>query len=76
MRNMKFVKRIGAVALAACMVLSCTGCGGASNKGASEGTTEVTTEGGRARFLWQQRQDLQATFDNELIPLFEKRIQK
>ena len=45
MRNMKFVKRIGAVALAVCMVLSCAGCGGASNKGASEGTTEVTTEG-------------------------------
>ena len=43
MRNMKFVKRIGAVALAVCMVLSCAGCGSSSNKGASEGTTEVTT---------------------------------
>ena len=46
MRNMKFAKRIGAVVLAVCMVLSCAGCGGSSNKGASEETTEVTTEGG------------------------------
>ena len=35
---MKFVKRIGAAALAACMVLSCVGCGSSSNKGAAEGT--------------------------------------
>ncbi len=32
MRNMKFAKRIGAVVLAVCMVLSCAGCGGSSNK--------------------------------------------
>ena len=51
MRNMKFVKRIGAVALAVCMVLSCAGCGSSSNKGASEGTTEVTTEGGNSKIL-------------------------
>ena len=72
MRNMKFVKRIGAVALAVCMVLSCAGCGGASNKGASEGTTEVTTEGGNSKILVAAAASLQATFDNELIPLFEK----
>lgn len=72
MRNMKFVKRIGAVALAVCMVLSCAGCGGASNKGASEGTTEVTTEGGKSKILVAAAASLQATFDNELIPLFEK----
>ena len=68
MRNMKFVKRIGAVALAVCMVLSCAGCGGASNKGASEGTTE----GGKSKILVAAAASLQATFDNELIPLFEK----
>ena len=72
MRNMKFLKRIGAVALAVCMVLSCAGCGGASNKGASEGTTEVTTEGGKSKILVAAAASLQATFDNELIPLFEK----
>ena len=72
MRNMKFVKRIGAVALAVCMVLSCAGCGGASNKGASEGTTVVTTEGGKSKILVAAAASLQATFDNELIPLFEK----
>ena len=72
MRHMKFVKRIGAVALAVCMVLSCAGCGGASNKGASEGTTEVTTEGGKSKILVAAAASLQATFDNELIPLFEK----
>ena len=44
MRNMKFVKRIGVVALAACMVLSCVGCGSSSNKGAAEGTTEIAAE--------------------------------
>ena len=49
MRNMKFVKRIGAAALAACMVLSCVGCGSSSNKGAAEGTTEVTAEGGQTK---------------------------
>ena len=72
MRNMKFVKRIGAVVLAVCMVLSCAGCGGASNKAASEGTTEVTTEGGNSKILVAAAASLQATFDNELIPLFEK----
>lgn len=72
MRNMKFAKRIGAVVLAVCMVLSCAGCGGASNKGASEETTEVTTEGGNSKILVAAAASLQATFDNELIPLFEK----
>ena len=60
MRNMKFVKRIGVAVLAACMVLSCVGCGSSSNKGAAEGTTEIAAA------------SLQATFDDELIPLFEK----
>ena len=72
MRNMKFAKRIGVVVLAVCMVLSCAGCGGSSNKGASEGTTEVTTEGGKSKILVAAAASLQATFDNELIPLFEK----
>ena len=44
MRNMKFVKRIGVAVLAACMVLSCVGCGSSSNKGAAEGTTEIAAE--------------------------------
>ena len=72
MGNMKFAKRIGAVVLAVCMVLSCAGCGGSSNKGASEETTEVTTEGGNSKILVAAAASLQATFDNELIPLFEK----
>ena len=72
MRNMKFAKRIGAVVLAVCMVLSCAGCGGSSNKGASEETTGVTTEGGNSKILVAAAASLQATFDNELIPLFEK----
>lgn len=72
MRNMKFAKKIGAVVLAVCMVLSCAGCGGSSNKGASEETTEVTTEGGNSKILVAAAASLQATFDNELIPLFEK----
>ena len=72
MRNMKFAKRIGAVVLAVCMVLSCAGCGGSSNKGASEETTEVTTEGGQTKISVAAAASLQATFDNELIPLFEK----
>ena len=72
MRNMKFAKRIGAVVLAVCMVLSCAGCGGSSNKGESEETTEVTTEGGNSKILVAAAASLQATFDNELIPLFEK----
>ena len=72
MRNMKFAKRIGAVVLAVCMDLSCAGCGGSSNKGASEETTEVTTEGGNSKILVAAAASLQATFDNELIPLFEK----
>ena len=72
MRNMKFAKRIGAVVLAVCMVLSCAGCGGSSNKGASEETTEVTTEGGNSKILVAAAASLQVTFDNELIPLFEK----
>ena len=72
MRTMKFAKRIGAVVLAVCMVLSCAGCGGSSNKGASEETTEVTTEGGNSKILVAAAASLQATFDNELIPLFEK----
>lgn len=69
---MKFAKRIGAVVLAVCMVLSCAGCGGSSNKGASEETTEVTTEGRNSKILVAAAASLQATFDNELIPLFEK----
>lgn len=69
---MKFAKKIGAVVLAVCMVLSCAGCGGSSNKGASEETTEVTTEGGNSKILVAAAASLQATFDNELIPLFEK----
>lgn len=72
MRNMKFAKRIGVVVLAVCMVLSCAGCGDSSNKGASEETTEVTTEGGNSKILVAAAASLQATFDNELIPLFEK----
>lgn len=72
MGNMKFAKRIGVVVLAVCMVLSCAGCGGSSNKGASEETTEVTTEGGNSKILVAAAASLQATFDNELIPLFEK----
>ena len=72
MGNMKFAKRIGAVVLSVCMVLSCAGCGGSSNKGASEETTEVTTEGGNSKILVAAAASLQATFDNELIPLFEK----
>ena len=72
MRNMKFVKRIGAAALAACMVLSCVGCGSSSNKGAAEGTTEVTAEGGQTKISVAAAASLQATFDDELIPLFEK----
>ena len=72
MRNMKFAKRIGAVVLAVCMVLSCAGCGGSSTTGASEETTEVTTEGGNSKILVAAAASLQATFDNELIPLFEK----
>ena len=54
------------------MVLSCAGCGGSSNKGASEETTEVITEGGNSKILVAAAASLQATFDNELIPLFEK----
>ena len=72
MRNMKFVKRIGVVALAACMVLSCVGCGSSSNKGAAEGTTEVAAEGGQTKISVAAAASLQATFDDELIPLFEK----
>ena len=72
MRNMKFVKRIGAAALAACMVLSCVGCGSSSNKGAAEGTTEVAAEGGQTKISVAAAASLQATFDDELIPLFEK----
>lgn len=55
------------------MVLSCAGCGGSSNKGASEGTSEVATEGGNSKILVAAAASLQATFDNELIPLFEKK---
>lgn len=54
------------------MVLYCAGCGGSSNKGASEETTEVITEGGNSKILVAAAASLQATFDNELIPLFEK----
>lgn len=71
MRNRKFVKRIGAVALAACMVLASVGCGSSSNKGAAEGTTRVKTES-QSKILVAAAASLQATFDNELIPLFEK----
>ena len=68
MRNMKFVKRIGVAVLAACMVLSCVGCGSSSNKGAAEGTTEIAAEGGQTKISVAAA----ATFDDELIPLFEK----
>ena len=73
MRNMKFVKRIGVAVLAACMVLSCVGCGSSSNKGAAEGTTEIAAEGGQTKISVAAAASLQATFDNELIPLFEKK---
>ena len=72
MRNMKFVKRIGVAVLAACMVLSCVGCRSSSNKGAAEGTTEVAAEGGQTKISVAAAASLQATFDDELIPLFEK----
>ena len=72
MRNMKFVKRIGVAVLAACMVLSCVGCGSSSNKGAAEGTTEIAAEGGQTKISVAAAASLQATFDDELIPLFEK----
>ena len=71
MRNRKFIKRIGAVALAACMVIASVGCGSSSNKGAAEGTTGVKTES-QSKILVAAAASLQATFDNELIPLFEK----
>ena len=69
---MKFVKRIGVAVLAACMVLSCVGCGSSSNKGAAEGTTEIAAEGGQTKISVAAAASLQATFDDELIPLFEK----
>lgn len=72
MKNIKFMKKIGAAALAVCMVLSCAGCGSSSNRGASEGTTEVTVEGGQTKISVAAAASLQATFDDELIPLFEK----
>ena len=75
MRNMKFVKRIGVAVLAACMVLSCVGCGSSSNKGAAEGTTEIAAEGGQTKISVAAAASLQATFDDELIPLFEKENQ-
>lgn len=71
MRNRKFIKRIGAVALAACMVFASVGCGSSSNKGAAEGTTGAKTES-QSKILVAAAASLQATFDNELIPLFEK----
>lgn len=71
MRNRKFIKRIGAVALAACMVVASVGCGSSSGKGAAEGTTGVKTES-QSKILVAAAASLQATFDNELIPLFEK----
>ena len=72
MRNMKSVKRIGVAVLAVCMVLSCVGCGSSSNKGAAEGATEVAAEGGQTKISVAAAASLQATFDDELIPLFEK----
>ena len=65
MRNMKFVKRIGVAVLAACMVLSCVGCGSSSNKGAAEGTTEVAAEGGQTKISVAAAASLQATFEKE-----------
>ena len=76
MRNMKSVKRIGVAALAVCMVLSCVGCGSSSNKGAAEGATEVAAEGGQTKISVAAAASLQATFDDELIPLFEKENQR
>ena len=43
-----------------------------SGENVSEETTEVTTEGGNSKILVAAAASLQATFDNELIPLFEK----
>ena len=63
MRNMKFVKRIGVAVLAACMVLSCVGCGSSSNKGAAEGTTEIAAEGGQTKISVAAAASLQATFN-------------
>ena len=70
MRNRKFIKRIGAGALAACMVVASVGCGSSSGKGAAEGTTGVKMES-QSKILVAAAASLQATFDNELIPLFE-----
>ena len=75
MRNMKSVKRIGVAVLAVCMVLSCVGCGSSSNKGAAEGATEVAAEGGQTKISVAAAAS-QATFDDELIPLFEKENQR
>lgn len=72
MKNMKFMKKMGAAALAVCMVFSCAGCGSSSNRGASEGTTEATVEVGQTKISVAAAASLQATFDDELIPLFEK----
>lgn len=52
--------------------LSCVGCRSSSNKGAAEGTTEVAAEGGQTKISVAAAASLQATFDDELIPLFEK----
>ncbi|MDY5498162.1 MAG: molybdate ABC transporter substrate-binding protein [Anaerobutyricum sp.] len=66
-------KKIGALILAVCLVAGCLiGCGTSNGKKGqeSEGTTEGTTE--ETKLLVAAAASLQATFDEELIPLFEK----
>lgn len=65
MRNI--LKKLGVIALAACMVVGMTACGASS--GQSEATTAVQ---GETKLLVAAAASLQATFDEQLIPLFEK----
>lgn len=65
------MKKFGAIMLSAPMVIAMAGCGSASSTEQAESTTEAAQQE-NTKILIAAAASLEATFENELIPMFEE----
>ena len=65
------MKKFGAIMLSASMVIAMAGCGTASSTEQAESTTEAAQQE-NTKILIAAAASLEATFENELIPMFEE----
>ena len=66
-----FLKKAGAFLLSASMVIAMAGCGRSSSTDTAEGNTEAVQQED-TKILIAAAASLEATFENELIPMFEE----